>query len=151
MKNILFVCTGNTCRSSMAEAIFKNIIKEAGEEMKGIKVKSAGLFVIPNQPASEKAIEIMKKKGINLTNHKTAQLTIKKIEEADLILTMTAEHKKSVINISPESKEKVFTLKEYGFGNTGDILDPFGKNKKAYEKTAEQIEQAIKKIIQNKL
>lgn len=156
MKNILFVCTGNTCRSSMAEALFKDMLEGVGKDMEQIKVHSAGIFAVAEQGASPQAIIVMENRGIDLAEHKAKLLTKEKIEEADLILTMTRRHKNSVIDIIPEAKSKVYTLKEYiseGDKSLLDITDPFGQPVEEYEKTAKEIKEALKKVlakIQNK-
>ncbi|SDJ88365.1 low molecular weight protein arginine phosphatase [Natronincola ferrireducens] len=125
MKTILFVCTGNTCRSSMAEALFKDFVEREKHDLGDIKIISAGTNAIKGDRASFPSIEIMGEKGISLENHKAQPLTKELIDEADLILTMTTNHKGAVLDIAPEAKEKLYTLKEYV--NNGeklnDILD----------------------------
>lgn len=153
--NILFVCTGNTCRSSMAEGIFKHLLKDAGKD--NINVSSAGINAFEGDDANEKAIYTLNKKGIDILNHKARLLTKKIINDSDLILTMTNSHKRVILNAAPEYSNKVYTLKEYAFiinneeteGKNLDIVDPFGLGYNVYEKVAEEIEENLKKIINN--
>jgi protein-tyrosine phosphatase len=112
MFTILFVCTGNTCRSSMAQCLAKGLINEKGIS-KNVRVLSAGTSIIPNSRAPEQAIQVMEKKGLDLKNHVAKQLTPEMIEEADLILTMTRSNKQFVLSMVPKAQDKVFTLKEY--------------------------------------
>jgi len=143
LKTIVFVCTGNTCRSSMAEALFKEMIKDR----KDIKVKSAGIWALNNSSASYNAIKVMEERNIDLTGHRATALTREILEEADLILTMTKNHKEEILKVMPEIRDKVYTLKEYaGYGEV-DILDPYGGDIEVYRKAADDIEDALRKIL----
>jgi protein-tyrosine-phosphatase len=151
--NILFVCTGNTCRSSMAEGIFKSMLQEMNIE--NINVSSAGISAFEGDAANEKAIYTLNKKGIDIRNHRARQLTKKIINESDLILTMTNNHKNTILNVLPEYSHKVYTLKEYACivnkeeapVKVLDIADPFGSDYNTYEKVSEEIEKQLNKII----
>ncbi|SNS64234.1 protein-tyrosine phosphatase [Anaerovirgula multivorans] len=121
MKTILFVCTGNTCRSSMAEALFKDLLEKEQHNLGDVRVISAGTSAVVGDLASCASKEIIREKGISLENHRAKPLTRELIEEADLVLTMTGNHKHHVLNLCPEAKDKVFTLKEYV--NSGHKLD----------------------------
>ncbi|MBB6453939.1 protein-tyrosine phosphatase [Salirhabdus euzebyi] len=105
MKNILFVCTGNTCRSPMAEALVKHKTNK-------IKARSAGIFAGHGQPASRGTTEALREKGI-LLRHQSQPVTQDLINWADLILTMTTNHKQSLVMQFPQVDDKVYTLKEY--------------------------------------
>jgi len=131
MKTILFVCTGNTCRSSMAEALLKDKIqslKTNGNTLgdwEDIRVISAGTSAAPMQKASPQAIEVMSERDISLREHRSKPLIEELIREADLILTMTTNHKNYVLDMDPEAEDKVFTLKEYIYSpeNEDSVLD----------------------------
>lgn len=110
MKNILFICTGNTCRSPMAEAVLRS---KAGDRF---NVRSAGVFAAAGQPAAKAASKVLSSKGIEF-NHRSTLLNEELVEWADVILTMTQSHKSFVLQQFPKSVEKVYMLKEYADDN----------------------------------
>lgn len=134
--NILFVCTGNTCRSAMAAAMMNKI---AVENDLDIRIESAGVFAEIGQKASENAIKALEKYDINLKEHLTKPVTDELIEKSDIILTMTEGHK---MLLSAMAKDKVYTLLEFS-GSSGDISDPYGGDLEEYEDCAREIYDAL--------
>ncbi len=149
MKRILFVCTGNTCRSAMAEGLFKKMIEDMGKEDE-IEVSSCGIAAIDGMPASLNAQKVAKEYGIDISSHRS-RLLKKHLLEADLILTMTKSHKDFIINKFPDTKGRVFVLGEFADTSCADddidIDDPFGRDEEVYRKVAEQIKSKLQHII----
>jgi len=143
---ILFVCTGNTCRSPMAEAFFKKSWPQKPKEK--IKVKSAGTNAIANSKPSEFATKVMREKGIDISSHRATPLTPEIVKEYDLILTMEERHRQRVINLFPFVREKVWLLSEFSSGKKEDILDPAGSYLSTYRELALRIEKEINKLIE---
>lgn len=134
--NILFVCTGNTCRSPMAAYIMDKV---AVENDLDILIESAGVFAEAGQEASENAVKALRDMEIDLSDHRTQPLNEDLIKKADIILTMTEGQKKL---IEPYAENKVYTLLEYA-GSSGDISDPYGGDIEDYKETAQEIYDAI--------
>ena len=141
--NILFVCTGNTCRSPMAEGILKKI---ASDKDLDIDSKSAGIFASYGDSANDKAIFSVKNIGIDIKDHISQKTTSELVEASDLILTMTMGHKDILIGNYPDKKYKIFSLNEYAFGKDVDIKDPYGGDRFQYDISRDEISRAIKKI-----
>ncbi len=135
---IIAVCTGNTCRSPMAEAMLREKFGHIAQVCsRGIMTTGAG--------ASEESIEIMREMGYDISNHLSRRLSPEDIKSADLILTMTRNQKRMILVAAPELKDKVFTLCEYA-GMKGDIDDPYGLGIEEYRKCAEKIKKAVEAI-----
>lgn len=147
VKNILFVCTGNTCRSPMAAALFLKLLEGKREGISGnFEVLSAGIFAHDGMKASCEAIEAMQKEDIDLTGHTSQMLYPDLVRDADLILTMTGDHKKILLERFPEEKSKIYTLMEYA-GLKGEISDPFGRGQEEYLKTASQLKEVLNQVV----
>ncbi|WP_102273607.1 low molecular weight protein arginine phosphatase [Cytobacillus massiliigabonensis] len=143
MTRVLFVCTGNTCRSPMAEAILKS------RNLPGIEVKSAGVYAMDGSAASENTRKVLAENGILFDSHQSSMLNDELVNWTSYIITMTASHKAAVISMFPETAGKTFTLKEFAAGNSnGDIADPFGGSIEHYRQTYNEMNDMIIKMIQ---
>ncbi|WP_105616703.1 low molecular weight protein arginine phosphatase [Vallitalea okinawensis] len=141
---IIFVCTGNTCRSPMAERLMMN---ELGDNIGELKVISRGLSVLYPQGANEKAHEQMKQRGIDLSNHEATLLSDQDMDDATLVLTMTHRHKQVLVSSYPSYENNFFTLKEY-VHEEGDVEDPFGSSDEIYEKCAKELQYLVKRLVE---
>lgn len=141
MKKILFICTGNTCRSPMAEALLKH-------KKKDIEVQSAGLFAFDGGRANEHAIQALKEKGISC-EHAPQQVNEALLNWADVVLTMTDQHKESLHAQFSAYAHKVHTLKPFVGAIDGsiDVRDPFGGPLEMYRYTLAELEPLMDKLI----
>lgn len=135
MKKIIFVCTGNTCRSPMAEIIAKDIFNR---RKINIDVMSRGIAVYFPSEASENSIKALEKYNLDLSKHTAKQIEQSDIVSSNLILTMTNQHKSFVKKMAGDSVN-VFTLKEYIKVGNDDISDPYGGDISDYQKCADEL------------
>lgn len=143
--NIVFVCTGNTCRSPMAEGFLK---ASAHKKDKKINVCSRGLSVVTNSNVSKNSVDALKEYNIDISSHEPKQISLSDIENADLIITMTSQHAMYLKNISPNHQSKITSLADYTL--TNDISDPYGCVFDVYKECAKEIKNAVS-ILLNKI
>jgi len=143
-KHILFVCTGNTCRSIMAEQLFSNMVKET---TLSIEVNSAGTSAISGGEVSPLTLKTLEKEGIKSEKTTITPLTERMIKKTDLILVMEDYHRKRVLDILPAAKEKTFLLNEYAGLGKKDILDPAGGSWEGYETCLQEIKKCLKQVM----
>ena len=148
MLKILFICTVNTCRSPLAAALFNAAAAKVELPFK-VTASSAGLFALPGEKASGPVQQLLASEGIDISSHRSAVVDPGDTEEADLILVMTAEHRRQLLLHYPHLSIKTFLLKEFAgeLSDSADIEDPIGRGAEKYRIVLEDIRQAVKKIL----
>lgn len=141
---VLMVCTGNTCRSPMAEGIGRDLIArhlgvdKAGLVDAGIRVKSAGVYAYGGSPATAEAVRAVAGMGIDIGDHNATALTRELVDTADVIYCMTAGHREAVLELSPAAAAKTHRVDP-----DADVIDPIGSDDAVYRQTAEAIRSAL--------
>lgn len=147
---IMFICTGNICRSAMADMLMQKKLKD--NNIENIEVYSAGTFAEDGDMPTYNAIEIMKQYDVKMKNHKATNIRNSKIEEMDLILCATNSHKITILQMYPNLNGKVYTMKEYvndnGEYSDIDISDPWGYDMEIYRFCASEINKCLDKLIE---
>lgn len=144
---ILFVCTGNTCRSVMAQELFKRMLREDGIE--NVKVSSAGIAALPSYGIFGLLEKVLKDEGIEPSSHKPTQVNPEILRDADLILVMERRHKEAILEMAPEVKNRVFLLKEFANEEENlDIPDPIGQPEEVYRSRLREIKGYLLKILE---
>src|SRR5271154_5277107 len=146
MKTILFICTGNVCRSPMAEALFRHATKGRGE----FRVLSAGIGAMDGQPPTQHSVTAMRELGMDISAQRSRMLMGELVRQADFIFGMTHGHVDTIALMYPQAAEKNFLLRE--FDETlepyeKDISDPIGSSYDVYVDCRDQIEQGIAALL----
>ncbi len=142
--NIYLICTGNTCRSPMAEAILRT------KKIDGLAVRSAGIHAMDGYPIASHAKTLIEEANLPYTAHSRA-LSLEDVNWAQLIFTMTETHKQMLLHTFPMAENKIFTLKEFVQPESSpDVHDPFGGNLETYRHTFDELA-ALMDMLEQKL
>lgn len=150
VKSILFVCTGNSCRSIMAEGLMKKYLKALKKG--SISVRSAGVNALEGYLPTDDTVEVMKKEDVDVSGFRSKRVTENLIRESDLILVMERVHRDFIIRMTPEAAPKTHLLKEFcaknerNYPENTDIPDPIGKPREFYELSVAIIKDQVKRI-----
>jgi len=146
IQSILFVCTGNTCRSPLAEGFLKKLLER--NSLRRIEVASAGLGALPGSSASFQSLRVAHENSVSLENHQARLVTPELIDQADLIVVMEPGHRQQLLDRYPQASGKIFLLRyfaRYGSRVRG-IHDPYGLNLEVYRFCFEDIKECVESL-----
>ncbi|MFH1752575.1 MAG: low molecular weight protein arginine phosphatase [Candidatus Omnitrophota bacterium] len=149
IKRVLFVCTGNSCRSIMAEGLLRKKLEELGRS--DIEVSSAGTCAVGGFVPTAMTVSAMKEEGVDVSGYKTTRLTPDKIYNADLILAMETRHVDAILNLDPNADGKTYLLRRYARVKNEpggvEVMDPIGRPLEIYERVLTMIKKSIEELV----
>jgi len=149
IKSVLFVCTGNLCRSPMAEGMLKDRLEK--KKKTGVHVSSAGTWGLDGENAAAHAIAVCRDRGIDISEHKARRVTDGMIREGDLIVVMEFDHFHAILEMCPDADKKTRMLTQFGDGERHfyePVPDPYGRRKRQYVKCFEQMDKHLEVLFE---
>ncbi len=144
IKSILVVCTGNSCRSVMAEGFLKKMLNDR----KDISVSSCGISAVNGITPTQETVDVMKESDIDVSGHRSCYLTDEIVKNTDLILAMTGTHKDSILSRLPDAKDKIYLLGSFDDKEKEqNIADPIGMPIDFYKSTRDSIKKSLEQFI----